>query len=69
MEAILKVIKKKKIPINPSIVISNNPDAKGIKIAQKFGINTAIIDSKGFKGSRVDYDKKVISISGNSIAF
>ena len=62
MEAILKSIKKKKIPINPSIVISNNPDARGIKIAQKFGVNTVIIDSKGFKGSRADYDKKVISI-------
>ncbi len=61
MESILKAIKKKKIPINPSVVISNNPNAKGLKIAKKLGINTEIIESKGFKGSRWQYDKKVIA--------
>lgn len=62
MEAILKTIKRKKIPINPSIVISNNPNAKGLKIAQKLGVKTEIIESKGFKGNRSEYDKKVISV-------
>jgi len=61
MEAILKSIKKKKIPINPAIVISNKPDAKGLRIAQKLGVKTEVIESKGFKGSRVEYDKKIIS--------
>ena len=62
MESILKSIKKKKIPINPVVVISNNPNAKGLKIAKKLGINTEIIESKGFKGSRAQYDKKVIAV-------
>jgi phosphoribosylglycinamide formyltransferase-1 len=62
MEAILKTIKTKKIPINPSIVISNNPNAKGLKIAQKFGVKTEVIESKGFKGNRVEYDKRIISV-------
>lgn len=61
MEAILKSIKRKKIPINPAIVISNKPDAKGLRIAQKFGVKTEVIESKGFKGSRAEYDKKIIS--------
>ena len=61
MESILKSIKRKKIPINPAVVISNKPSAKGIKIAKKLGINTEIIESKGFKGSRWQYDKKVIA--------
>ena len=43
MEAILKSIKRKKTPINPAIVISNKPDAKGLKIAQKLGIKNEII--------------------------
>jgi len=60
MESILKSIKKKKIPINPAVVISNNPNAKGLKIAKKLGINTVVIESKNFKGSRWQYDKKVI---------
>jgi len=61
MESILKSIKRKKIPINPAVVISNKPDAKGLKIAQKLGIKTEVIKSKDFKGSRVEYDKKIIS--------
>ena len=61
MEYILKSIKRKQIPINPAVVISNKPNAKGLKIAEKLGINTVIIESKGFKGSRLDYDKKIIA--------
>ena len=61
MESILKSIKSKKIPINPAVVISNKSDAKGLKIAQRLGIKTEVIESKDFKGSRSDYDKKIIS--------
>jgi len=61
MEYILKSIKRKRIPINPAVVISNKLNAKGLRIAEKLGINTVIIESKGFKGSRWDYDKKIIA--------
>ena len=49
MESILKSIKTKKIPINPAVVISNKPDAKGLAIARKMGINVEVIESKNFK--------------------
>jgi len=62
MESILKAIKKKKIPIKPAVVISNKADAKGLKIAQKLGVSVEVIESKGFKGSRAEYDKKIIDI-------
>jgi phosphoribosylglycinamide formyltransferase-1 len=62
MEAILKSIKRKKIPINPAVIISNKPDAKGLSIAQKLGIKTVVIESKNFKGNRTEYDKKIISV-------
>jgi len=62
MEYILKSIKRKKIPINPAIIISNKSDAKGLKIAQKLGIKTEVIESKDFKGSRLEYDKKIITV-------
>lgn len=61
MEYILKAIKNKKIPINPAIVISNKADARGLKIANKLGVKTEIIESKDFKGNRFEYDKKIIS--------
>ncbi|MBA4436629.1 MAG: phosphoribosylglycinamide formyltransferase [Nitrosopumilaceae archaeon] len=62
MESILKAIKKKKIPINPAVVISNKPDAKGLRIAQKLGVDVEVVESKGFKGSRAEYDKQIISV-------
>lgn len=62
MEAILKSIKKKKIPIKPAVVISNKQNARGLEIAEKLGVKTEIVESKGFKGSRWEYDKKIISV-------
>ena len=62
MEAILKSIKMKKIPINPRVVISNKPNAKGLKIAQKLGIKTEVIESGSMKGDRWEYDKKIVSV-------
>jgi phosphoribosylglycinamide formyltransferase-1 len=62
MEYILKSIKHKKIPINLAVIISNKSDAKGLKIAQRLGIKTEVIESKDFKGSRLEYDKKIITI-------
>lgn len=62
MEAILRAVKRKKIPIRPKIVISNKPDAKGLKIAQKLGVKTAVVESTGIKGGSWDYDKRIVSI-------
>ena len=62
MEAILKSIRKKKIPANPAVVISNKPDARGIVIAKKLGVRTEVVDSQDFKGDRVEYDKKIIKV-------
>ena len=61
MESILKSIKTKKIPINPAIVISNKIDAKGLMIAKKMGVNVEIIESKNFKGTRAEFDEKIMN--------
>jgi phosphoribosylglycinamide formyltransferase-1 len=60
MENILKSIKKNKIPVNPAIVISNKPDAEGIKIAQKLGVKTAVVESNGLKGGNWEYDSSLV---------
>ena len=62
MQAILNSIKKQSIPINPVIVISNKPTARGLRIAKKYGVKTEIVESKGFQGSRWEYDKKIIDV-------
>ena len=62
MESILKAIKKQRIPINPAVIISNRPNARGLTIAKRLGVQTEVIDSRDFKGKRLQYDKKVISV-------
>jgi len=61
MESILMAIKKQKIPINPAIVISNKPSAKGLAVAKKMGIQTVVIDSSKYKGKRLQFDREIIS--------
>ena len=60
-----KAIKKQKIPINPAIVISNKSNAKGLAIAKKMGVQTAVIDSSKYKGRRLQFDKEIISTLRN----
>ena len=62
MRAILEAVKKQKIPIRSTVVISNKSTARGLKIARKLGVQTEIVESKGFQGSRWEYDKKIISV-------
>ena len=62
MENILKSIKKNKIPVNPAVVISNKPDAKGLGIAQKLGVKIEVVESNGFKGGNWEYDSKLVSV-------
>jgi len=60
MAAILRAIKKQKIPITPTVVISSKSTAKGLGIARKLGAKTEIVESKEFQGSRWEYDQKII---------
>jgi phosphoribosylglycinamide formyltransferase-1 len=62
MKAILEAVKKQKIPIMPTVVISNKSSARGLKIARNLGIQTEIVESKGFQGSRWEYDQKIIQV-------
>lgn len=64
MEAILKAIKKQCMPIRPAVVVSNNKDAKGLKIAKKMGVETEVVESKNFQGTRWEYDQLVIKALG-----
>ena len=59
MTAILKAIKAGKIHAVPAVVISNKPDAQGLKIAESFGVPTVVIQSRNFPGSRDEYDHLV----------
>ena len=62
MRAILRAIKKQNIPIVPTVVISSKSSAKGLGIARGLDVKTEIVESKGFQGSRWEYDQKIIGV-------
>jgi phosphoribosylglycinamide formyltransferase-1 len=61
MDAILAAVKSGRINnVKPAVVISNKPDAAGLKIASdKYGVPTKVIPPDGLKGW--DYDQKVVA--------
>ena len=61
MDTILAAVKSGKIKnVKPCVVISNKPDAAGLKIAsEKYGVPTKVIRADGLKGW--DYDQKVVA--------
>ncbi len=61
MDAILSAIKSGRIQnVKPSVVISNNPDAAGLRIAsEKYAVPTIVISPEGLKGW--EYDKRVVA--------
>jgi phosphoribosylglycinamide formyltransferase 1 len=61
MDAILAAIKSGRIKnAKPCVVISNKPDAAGLKTAsEKYGVPTKVIKPDGLKGW--DYDQKVVA--------
>jgi phosphoribosylglycinamide formyltransferase-1 len=61
MDSILAAIKAGRIPrAKPQIIISNNPDAAGLKMAsEKYNVSTKVILPEGLK--RQDYDRKMIA--------
>src|SRR5690348_15590663 len=62
MKAILSAVKAGKIKnVKPSIVVSNNPNAPGLRVAsERFKIPIKVVLSNATKGW--DYDQRVVSV-------
>ena len=58
MESLIKASKQPNYPATISLVVSNNPDAAGLKTSQKFGIPTKTLSSKSFD-TQLSFDKKL----------
>ncbi|MGP6088333.1 phosphoribosylglycinamide formyltransferase [Antarctobacter jejuensis] len=44
-------------PARPCLVLSNNADAGGLKKAAEFGVPTAVVDHRPFKGDRAGFEE------------
>jgi phosphoribosylglycinamide formyltransferase 1 len=61
LRSILRAIKTRTLTgANAEVVISNNPQARGIAIAKQFNIATEILSPSGLRGW--SYDKRLVSL-------
>jgi len=57
MQAILEAAKADDYAAEPVLVLSNRPDAAGLKIASDYGIATAVVDHKPFGKDREAFER------------
>ena len=57
MQAILDAAKDKDYAAEPVLVLSNRPDAAGLKIAADYGVDTACVDHKPFGKNREAFER------------
>ena len=59
MTAILDAAKDPAYPAEITLVLANNPGAKGLEVAAGAGIATAVVDHRPFKGDRDAFDAAI----------
>jgi phosphoribosylglycinamide formyltransferase-1 len=71
MEAILRAKELGALPCAEiALVVSNKEDAPALDKARRFGVKTAFVDSKPFKGKKEEYDSEVLKVlKDNEIEF
>jgi phosphoribosylglycinamide formyltransferase-1 len=59
MESLLAAMKDPAYPVEPALVLSNNPSAAGLAFAADQGVATAAIDHHPFKGDRPAFEAAI----------
>ena len=64
LQAIIDAIASRRLNAHIAVVISNRPDAAGLKRAQQVGIETVVLDhaDKGAYATREDYDRALVRV-------
>lgn len=62
MASLISASMEPSYPAEIALVVSNRPDAKGLERAVEFGIATATIDHKDYKGDRESFERDLDSI-------
>ncbi|MFQ5900544.1 MAG: phosphoribosylglycinamide formyltransferase [Thermodesulfobacteriota bacterium] len=61
LQAIIEAVEEGNIPAEIRVVISNNPDARALERAERYGIPAEVVSDKEFL-SKVEYDKRLVDI-------
>ena len=60
LQAIIDAIAQGRLDATIAVVVSNRADAGGLERARRAGIETVVLDHRGF-GSRDEYDRKLVT--------
>ena len=60
LQAIIDAITQARLDATIAVVVSNRADAGGLERARRAGIETVVLDHRGF-GSRDEYDRKLVA--------
>ena len=60
LQAIIDAITQGRLDATIAVVVSNRADAGGLERARRAGIETVVLDHRGF-GSRNEYDRKLVT--------
>ncbi|MCP4050553.1 MAG: phosphoribosylglycinamide formyltransferase [bacterium] len=61
MEAVIKSVDQGLLNVKLAVVISNNPEAKGIDVARKYKIPVYVFEIKDYK-SKDEYEKAIVKL-------
>ncbi|MEC8664521.1 MAG: phosphoribosylglycinamide formyltransferase [Pseudomonadota bacterium] len=61
MEALLQACADDDYPAEVVLVLSNNPDAKGLETAASAGIATEVVDHRNFKGDKAGFENAILT--------
>ncbi len=61
MEALLQACASADYPAEVVLVLSNNPDAKGLETAASAGIATEVVDHRNFKGDKAGFENAILT--------
>lgn len=62
MASLISASMEPSYPAEIALVVSNRPDAKGLERAAEFGIATATIDHKDYKGDRESFERDLDAV-------
>lgn len=63
MEAIVRAVKKRRMPARPAVVVSDRPGAAGLAAAERLGVPAEAVDASPHRGSdRWEHDREVAAV-------
>ena len=63
MEAIVRAVRRRRVPASPAVVVSDRPGAAGLAAAERLGVPAEVVDGSPYRGrDRWEHDREVAAV-------